>query len=501
MDIRIDRGSTVPMYLQIRNHIKEMILAGELPSGFRLPPERHLASALRVNRSTVLNAYGELKADGLVDAHVGRGTVVLSHRFSSTAARAVEPILWQQLGHSGAAREEPLLRDLLQMTEQHGLISLSIGLPAKELIPISLLRLVHDRLLTEIGPDLLLHSPTEGVTALREAICRHVTSRGIRCTNADVLITSGSQQGLDLVARAFVDPGDVVVVEEPSYFGALRVFRSVQAKLIGIPIDSDGLRTDMLESLLARMRPKLIYTLPTFQNPSGAVMSLARRRHLLDLAYRYQLPVIEDDPYFDLRYAGTPVPPLKALDTHGHVLYLSSFSKVLFPGLRIGFLVAPRAAIRRLALAKQSVDLHSNTSGQWILQRIIDEGHYDAHLRSLRTAYSIRLDAMDRALRRLAPPSVQWSRPEGGFYFWCRIPDSVAPARLMAAAAEESVVFLPGSPCFVNEPAENFVRLNFSHPTPSQIARGVKGLMRAMRKVTDERTAPVRDRSETPPLV
>jgi DNA-binding transcriptional MocR family regulator len=206
------------------------------------------------------------------------------------------------------------------------------------------------------------------------------------------------------------------------------------------------MRTDALETLLERQRPKLIYTLPTFQNPSGAVMSLERRRRLLELAHRFQVPVLEDDPYCDLRYEGEPLPSLKALDEHGYVIYFSSFSKVLFPGLRIGWLAAPRPAARQLALAKQTVDLHSSTVGQFLLDRFVRDGHYARHVKRVRAEYTHRRDLMDEALRTEAPAGVSWTKPEGGFYFWLRFPDGIRQSQLLARAAELNVSFLPGKP-------------------------------------------------------
>ncbi|HQP85955.1 MAG TPA: PLP-dependent aminotransferase family protein, partial [Thermoanaerobaculia bacterium] len=227
MDIRIDRQSAVPVYLQIRGGIRDLILSGRLPDGFRLPPERTLAKALGVNRTTILSAYRELKTDGLVEAHVGRGTEVASQQVLKSEAEPAGPLPWRQLARDGGVREpDPLVRDVLALTERHDVISLQAGLPAAELLPLAELRRVQEEILVRKGPEALLHSPTEGVTAFREALCRHMVPRGIRTSPEEVLVTSGSQQGLDLVARTLLSPGDLVVVEEPSYFGALEAFRS-----------------------------------------------------------------------------------------------------------------------------------------------------------------------------------------------------------------------------------------------------------------------------------
>ncbi len=502
MDIRIDRESAVPIYMQITTGIRELILAGRLPEGFRLPPERRLAQALGVNRSTVLAAYRELKADALVDSHVGRGTSVLPRSQAAPVSSAVQPLAWRQLVREGVTEvQDPLLRDLLALAERQDVITLSVGLPAAELLPLAALRKVQADLLREVGAPMLLHSPTEGLTHFREALCQHMIARGIQSSPAEVLVTSGSQQGLDLAARVFVSPGDTVVVEEPTFFGALQVFRRAQARLLSVPADRDGMRTDVLESLLARQRPKLIYTLPTFQNPSGAVMSLARRRHLLELAYRFQVPVIEDDPYYELRYEGDPLPPLKALDEHGYVIYLSSFSKVLFPGFRIGWLAAPRPAARQLALAKQAMDLHSSTAGQYLLERFLRDGHHARHVKAVRVEYTRRRDLMHAALAAEAPAGVTWTKPEGGFYFWCRFPDAIRQSHLLAKASELRVSYLPGDACVAGEPGANHLRLNFTFPTPAQISDGVARLMEALRAAARRPDSGAPGGEATPPIV
>jgi DNA-binding transcriptional MocR family regulator len=502
VDIRIDRDSTVPIYLQIRTGLREMILSGTLPEGFRLPPERRLAAALGVSRSTILSAYRELKADTLVGAHVGRGTSVLPRRFAPTATAEVPSLPWRQLIREGVAEaQDPLLRDLLELSERSDVISLSVGLPAAELLPLDTLRTLWAELASEVGPAMLLHSPTEGLTAFRETLCQLMMARGIRCSPGEVLVLSGSQQGLDLAARVFLAPGDTVVVERPSFFGALQIFRRAQVRVLGIPTDENGMRTDALESVLERQRPKLIYTLPTFQNPSGAVMSLERRRHLLSLAHRFQVPVLEDDPYCDLRYEGDPLPSLRALDEHGYVIYFSSFSKVLFPGLRIGWVVAARPVTRQLALAKQTVDLHSSTVGQFILDRFVSDGHYVRHLKAVRAEYSRRRDLMEEALRAEAPAGVSWRKPEGGFYFWLGFPDAIRQSQLLARAAELRVSFLPGDACYPEEPGENHLRLNFTFAPPERIRDGVARLMEALRLAARGAVPGTRDGAATPPIV
>ena len=501
VEIHIDRSSSVPVYLQIDRTLRSLIASGELPEGTLLPPERRLAAQLGVNRTTVLNAYRELKTDGLVESHVGSGTRVAG-RTEGELRTAVEPLPWNQLlGGGGERVEDPLVRDLLELTERRDVISLAVGLPAPELLPLDTVDTLQRSLTTRVGAGVLLHSPTEGLSPFRETLCGIMAARGVTCGVPEVLVTSGSQQGVDLLARVLLDPGDEVVVEEPSYFGALQVFRRARARLVGVPVDGEGMRTDVLETVLKRRRPKLIYTLPTFQNPSSAVLTLARRWHLLELAYRFQVPVIEDDVYSELRYEGAPLPSLRALDVHGHVIYVSSFSKVLFPGLRVGWLVAPPPLLRQLALAKQSVDLHTTTPGQWLIHHFIRDGHYGRHVAVARRAYRERRDVMDQALRASAPRTLRWAHPEGGFYFWCSFPASVSQTRLLGLAAAEGVAYLPGETCFVGEVTTNTMRLNFSFPTPDRIRAGVAGLMKALRRAAQEPWAGVHGAGGTPPIV
>lgn len=300
------------------------------------------------------------------------------------------------------------------------------------------------------------------------------------------MILSGSQQGLDLAARVFLDPGDVIVVEEPSFFSALQVFRAAGARVMGVPVDEGGMRLEVLEPLLMRTKPKLIYTLPTFQNPSGVTMGLERRVRLLELAYRYQVPVLEDDPYGELRYEGGAVPPLKALDQYGYVIYLSTFSKILFPGLRVGWLAATRPVVRQFALAKQLVDLHSGSLSQQLLDRFARQGLLLSHLQTVRQDYLSRRNIMLEALEQNTPPGFSWNRPEGGLYLWCRLPERIASSRLMARAADQRVSFVPGEAFHQNGQGQNFIRLNYTFPPPGRIREGVARLMEAVRETLAE---------------
>ena len=502
-DLQIDRESDTPVYLQIVHAIRERIASGALPEGSRLPPERKLAEELGVNRSTVFQAYRELKERGLLGARVGSGTAVLpTHAAPSDSAARSRRFPWSQLFNTPAASDpDPLLRDLLSLTEREDLISFAVGLPSPDCLPIADLQRIFTELSDEVGASLYLHCPTEGHTPLREALSVWADSRGIESSPSEILVLSGSQQGLDLAARAFLSPGDAVVVEEPTYIGALHVFRNAGARLLAVPMDADGMRTDLLANLLEKNRPKLIYTLPTFQNPSGSVLSLERRRHLLDLSLRHQVPVLEDDPYSELRYEGEPLPPLRGMEGGENVLHLSTFSKLLLPGLRVGWLAAPPPVIRRFALAKQSIDLHTNTVAQMILDRFVREGLFEAHLEMVRSAYRKKRDLIHSILSVKAPAGLSWRSPQGGFYIWGRLPEGIDSSRLLSIAADAGVTYLPGWPCFAAEGGERYFRLNFTYPGRGEIVEGVERLMQAIEGAASMPDAGRRRRAGTPPIV
>ena len=483
MLVQLDRSSPVPLYLQISNQIRELILTGALPEGTRLPPQRELALELEVNRTTVVNAYQELAADGLVDATIGRGTVVRTLS-RSTSPVTPSPLPWTEV-FSLRTRfaYDPLIRDMMTLCAQKNVISFAAGVPAPDLYPLDEFRAVVDEVLAKHGRVLLQHCPTEGYPPLREWLAERMVERGARVSPRNILVLTGSQQGLDLVARLLLDPGDIVIAESPSYLGVLQVFQAAGVRLLTVPLDEQGMQVDVLEQILVRSRPKLIYTLPTFQNPTGVTLSLERRYQLLALAQRYQVPILEDDPYGELRYEGTPVPPLKALDRYGHVLYLSTFSKMLFPGLRLGWLVAPEQVVGRLTMIKQFTDLHTNTLGQWALTEFCRRGLLDRHLESLREVYPRRRDVMGAALERYCPPGTTWNRPEGGFYLWCHLPEGLQARELLSEAARRQVVFIVGEACHVDGGGQEWMRLNFTYHPEDLITEGVRRLGQAMEEL------------------
>src|SRR6266496_1425615 len=374
--IKLERANGVPLYQQICQGLREAIISGELAEGTRLPTERALAHDLGVNRTTVMNAYHELASEGLIEGHVGRGTLVRRSYFSRDDDEFEQDVPSWLLGL--AAGEDAILgpdarvlSEISELGERKEIISLAAGTPAADLLPAELLQSIVADGLLNARQSALGYCPVEGLQSLRRGIAARMRRRGVAVDTQNILILSGSTQGIGLVSRFLLNPGDEVVVEVPTYLGAIQTFRALGARVIGVPIDSEGMRVDLLETILARHRPRLIYTMPTFQNPTGVVMSPERRRRLLLLARRYQTPILEDDPYSEIYFEGKQPQPLKAFDTHSQVIYLSTFSKILAPGLRVAWLAAPEPMIERLSLHKQIFDLNTNALGQWAVSEIL----------------------------------------------------------------------------------------------------------------------------------
>ncbi|MFP2926112.1 PLP-dependent aminotransferase family protein [Pyxidicoccus sp. 3LG] len=368
------------------------------------------------------------------------------------------------------------VREILKVAERPDILSFAGGLPAPELFPMEAIAEAHAEVLATEGRAALQYSTTEGFGPLREWICGHLQKRGRVSTADQVLITNGSQQGIDLVAKVLLDPGDLVIVENPSYLAALQTFGGYEAKFATVGSDDQGMRTDDLERLLATHRPKLVYVVANFQNPKGTTLSLERRRELVRLAQRHRFLILEDDPYGELRFTGDHLPSLAAFDDEGVVVSLGTFSKTLAPGLRIGWVVGPRDFVRSLTIAKQSTDLHTATLAQRAVARLLTRFDYGAHLEALRPVYGERANAMLAALETHMPAGTKWTTPEGGMFLWVELPEGLSGDTLLPKAIEQKVAFVPGSPFFANNPRPEFLRLNYSNRPPDLISEGMRRL-------------------------
>ena len=374
------------------------------------------------------------------------------------------------------------IRELLKYTEKPDIISFAGGLPAPEVFPVEEFRVACDRVLRENGAQALQYSTTEGLLPLREMIARHSSRYGIEVTPDNVLITASSQQALDLLGKILINPGDNILVESPTYLGALQAWNLYGAQYITVPMDEDGMVTDALEEAL-RAGPKFIYVLPNFQNPSGVTLSLERRHVLIEMADRYGVPIIEDDPYGQLRYEGQHLPSVVVLDSQyrddcahtyrGNVIYLSTFSKLLAPGLRLGWVIAPAEVIRKLVVAKQAADLHTSTFTQMIAYEVSRGGFIDRHVPRIREVYGHRRDVMLAAMDRYFPPEVDWTQPKGGLFLWGILPKYLDAADVLKAAVEKKVAFVPGEPFHPTGGGKNTMCINFSNATPEKIEEGI----------------------------
>ena len=498
--IQLDRSSDTPLYQQISDKIREAILSGQLAEGIRLPTERALASALQVNRTTVMNAYNQLAADGLVEGHVGRGTLVKRSQFNYLDDNYDENGPSWLFGLPTTEREilgpdARMLSELASVGDD--IISLAAGTPAIELLPAEMLNAIFAEGLVRARQSALGYCPVEGLLSLRRDIAMRMRNRGVAVDAQHILILSGSTQGIGLVGRFLLNPGDEVVVEVPTYLGAIQTFRALGARVIGVPTDSDGMRVDLLETILARHRPRLIYTLPTFQNPTGVVMSPERRRRLLLLARRYQTPILEDDPYSEVYFEGKQPQPLKSLDTHSQVIYLSTFSKILAPGFRVAWLVSPEPMLERLTLHKQIFDLNTNALGQWAVSEILQrDSLIDNHLAKLRHYYQNKRDLMLQAIRTHLRDAVRVNPPGGGFHLWCRLQGDVRARALLREATREHVAFVIGEPFHVDGGGQQHFRLGFAFPEEEKIEEGVRRIGVALRHLQARRL----QREEHPPL-
>jgi len=384
------------------------------------------------------------------------------------------------------------IRELLKYTQDPEMISFAGGLPGPEVFPLAEIEAAAQLVLQGQGRAAVQYSTTEGHLPLREMLVRHMDRYGIKVSPDNVLVTTGAQQALDLIGKLFINPGDHVLTEAPTFLGALQAFTAYQAEYLTVPIDDDGMRVDLLEDAL-RAGPKFLYVLPNFQNPAGVTLGLERRRRLVELASHYGVPIVEDDPYGQLRYEGEHLPPIVKLDAEFHgcangersfrgdVLYLGTLSKTLAPGFRLGWVVAPEDVIRRLVMMKQGADLHTSTFTQMVAYETARGGFLDRHVRTIRSVYRERRDAMLRAMDAQFPKQVRWTRPQGGLFLWVTLPQGMDSSKLLAEALREKVAFVPGTSFFPKGGGAETLRLNFSYSRPPVIEEGIRRLAAVIR--------------------
>jgi GntR family transcriptional regulator/MocR family aminotransferase len=488
VSVVLDREGGEPLVRQIQRHFARLIQEGRLGPGVKLPATRELARALGVNRATVAVAYEDLVAAGWARAHVGQGTFV-AERNGADAARpaggapgARAPVDWTGLFSRSARLTGRTVRPPDGAGTGGGkVISLAGGMPDASLFPTEAFRRVLNRVVRDDGAALLQYSPTAGYPPLLRYLSAYLLRCGVEADPEEILIVNGSQQGFDLIARTLLDPGDVVAIEQPTYPRAMQVFRAFGAQLLAVPWDPSGPRVDVLERLLERHAVKFFYCQPIAHNPTGRRVDERVARRLVEVARHRQVPIVEDGFDMSLAYGRRPPVPLRALDRDRLVLYIGTFSKILFPGLRLGWLVAPRPVVERLAAAKQLADLHTSPLIQAAVHQFCERRLLDRHLARVTAEYGRRRDALLAALRRRMPEGVSWTEPMGGFSLLVTLPPGVDAGDLLPRAVERGVAFTPGSAFFVDGGGEETLRLSFSSVPPARIDEGVRRLAELIR--------------------
>ncbi|MBS1993825.1 MAG: PLP-dependent aminotransferase family protein [Cyanobacteria bacterium SZAS LIN-3] len=507
-----DGQSGSPIYTRIVEAVRAAIESGLLAAGDKLPTNRELSTFLKVDRSTVARAYLELSRLGLIDSQVGRGTFVsvAGARSGSTweysrnnfdaaaggnkqnAPAGSGPASGSVDWNSRYSRYVDGLTGLINRLPQYGdgdYISFAGGIPAQDFYPSEeFKKIVRSVLDSDRGDRMFDYSPFNGEPELRQSVIDHLDRKGMAVRPDELLILSGSQQGIDLVANMLVDPGDCVIVEEPTYFWAISNFKARQARLIGCSHDEEGISLSEVESALRRHAPKFLYVMPNNQNPTGRTMTLARRKALVELCARYNTPILEDDYSGDLSYDGEPLPTLHSLSPKKDlVIYQGTFSKALCPGVRLGWLVGPVAVMEKLSFAKRTSDLATNSMAQVILNEFLTRGLYQEHLARVNAVYGRRRDAMVASLEQEFKnfPGVTFIKPSGGLFLWLTLPVGLSNRDLLNFARHERVVFSPGDLCFTEATGLNHLRLCFIQNDEDTTRSGISRLARAYKKYLD----------------
>ncbi|HLW61236.1 MAG TPA: PLP-dependent aminotransferase family protein [bacterium] len=495
MDISLNRGSDTPLYRQLHGALADRIGTGDLAPGFRLPSVRGLAKVLGVSPITVVQAYNALAADGLIHASAGRGTFVRvapaeavfqseGRHHESSALAAQRDDEWQSsMPVYLRAPRIAAMQSLLRPGRRPGMISLAAGTPDPKLFPLRALGRLWSRVMALDDPRFLQYGTPQGDYHLRTWIAEHCSAMGIAARPEDILITSGSQQAIDLIARTLVGPGDYVLVESPTFITALDILEGRGAKLLGVPIDAEGPQIDVAASLIERYRPRLMYTIPTAHNPTGVTMSEGRRRQLAALARRHNLLILEDDSCSEFTYEGEVPAAIKAFDAGGHVALVVSFSKTVIPGLRVGCVVAQGPLLARLIESKSVADRFTSPLIQRTLWRYLCAPQYAKDLAVARDTYRRRRDALLRALEHAMPEGVGWTHPTAGFNVWIHLPDGVSASDAFEEGLKEGVACAMGDLFLPHVPPPAGLRISFADNPEEVAGEGIRRLARAITRL------------------
>lgn len=483
LSIALDRDGEEPIYRQLIQSIRLQIESGVLTAGMRLPASRDLARQLSISRISVVNAYAELRSEGYLSAHAGRGTFVAKDSGNNHLIAQDQPDNSSLLPDNSS--HDRSLREMMRMGgRKPGVISFGGGSPPPEFFPVQSLRDALSTVLDRDGARALNYEMPEGYGPLRNAVRNYVSALGIQVSASDVLITGGTQQALDLVIQALLTEGDTVVTENPTYIGILDIARTRRVNLHGIATDKDGIRLDCLESYLMDNKPKLIYVMPSYQNPSGHSMPIHRRRQLLNIAENYKVPILEDAVYHEFRFEGEALPPLKALDENGVVIHASGFTKMLLPGMRIGYLIANNQHYQRLVRIKRSADISTSGLNQRAIHLMLERGTLAGQIERNNRELLYRRDAAIEAAKTHLPPGTRWNVPKGGLCLWAELPHTGPnAAELYISAIQTGVSYAIGNIFYTNGGGVYHMRLNYGARTVEEIEEGFRRLGRAWREL------------------
>lgn len=474
MNWKPKRNDKMPLYRQIAKYIEELIEDDSFPPDKPLPSERALAKELEVNRSTVVSAYDELEANGLIVREKGRGTMISNDIWRITKKRIPS---WNRYIEAGSFLPNiPVAQRIRMETEESNLINFASGELSEDLFPVDFFRGIFSNVIFQ---DRLGYDHPQGNASLRESIVNHVKEyRNIKTSTANILVTSGAQQALHLVIQCLLKPGDSVALEEPSYCYSLPIFKSAGLKVHLLPVDRDGIKPDELLELHKKHRIRMIFLNPAFQNPTGTLMHLNRRKKVLEISSEYRIPVIEDDPYSLTSFSGKEIKTLKSMDANGTVLYISSLSKIVASGLRIGWIIGPKPVIERLSDAKQQVDFGHGTFSQWMANEFLKSNYYDTHINFLRDQLMKRRDQMVKSLKYYLENEVDFYTPNGGIHLWCKINKEVNEIQLLEESIKREVIYVPGS---ILGSKKGFVRFTFARENELSIDEGIKRFGQALK--------------------
>ncbi len=479
MKIPIDRQAGKPVYLQIRDRFSRLIKSGSFKTGDRLPSIRSLAKNIQVNKLTVIEAYSVLEADGLIHARPGSGYFVNPESLISTSPKSnFAPVQEVIIPQQKSVSFFDIYQLSVQAKSQPGTIDFSSGFPISS--GLKDLQRHARRAMKQVTASLFNYDFPQGQLILRQQIAKMLIQLGLEVSADDLIITNGSKQGLSLVMNHYLQPGDWIVTESPTYYGTLDIIENVGARIIGIPMQGSGMNLELLEQYLKSHHPKLIYTVSTLQNPTGITTALKHRQQLLALAEKYGCLILEDNAYEGLNFEPVP-PPIKSLDRSDSVIYTGTFSKTLMPGLRVGYLLATGKYYRPLLEQKLFHDLHVSTVSQAIVSEYLASGHHRRHLNHLRASNLSSRNAMLQALERYFPEEATWTVPNGGLFLWVQLPADISLVALARQAWNENVFVYPGMPFFPGQKGYNALRLNFSHP-PETIDKGIAILGKLLKK-------------------